>query len=68
MNDEEEELLSIEAHRVIITYSFDSNGEEFITIDTEDDMSNVLLLGILAIAKNRVLNAELYEDEWGEED
>jgi hypothetical protein len=56
-----DEEASVEAYRLTITYGFESDGSEFVVIHTDDDISNVLILGMLEIAKNRVLNPELYE-------
>ena len=54
---------SVEAYRLTITYGFEADGSEFVTVHSDDDISNVLILGMLAIAKNRVLNPELYETD-----
>lgn len=59
--------LQYRAHKITITYSFDEDGGEWVTVDSDDDMSNLLLLGILELTKNRILNPELYEDEEDEE-
>lgn len=64
---DEEELPSREAHRITISYGFDSDGAEYVTIESDEEMSNVLILGMIEIAKNRILNPELYESDQEEE-
>jgi hypothetical protein len=61
MIDEEEEDSYIEAHRIIITYNFDADGREYVSVQAEEGMSSILLAGILDTAKNRIQNPELYE-------
>ena len=65
--EEEAETPSIEAHRIAITYGFDANGTEYVSIEPEEDIGTILLLGILEFARYRVLH-QGYEDEEDEDD
>lgn len=60
---EETETPSLEAYRITVTYGFDSNGVEYVTVTPDEDMSAILLTGILDYAKFKIQHPEYDEDD-----
>lgn len=61
---DEDERPSLEAYKIEITYGFDVEGTEYVTIEPNEPMSSILLVGILEKAKHRVFEPdEEYEDD-----
>lgn len=63
MGEVDAETPTLEAYRIMITYGFDVDGDEYITFEPDSPISTILLLGILEHAKYRVLHPDFEDKE-----